>query len=176
MKPRARTTRPSAIGILLLGIILVYAAWTHLPELDHAYLPGWDEAVHATVAGNLLKHPLTPTLFDQPFVPYDLHNWQAKDVDGAVAIDPERWDRLQEFLPSGRAFGKRWWWRGPPDPPILPDGRQTVREYCREHYGAPGVAFECGWFGRQPADVRALGTDLLHAVLLVEAQWSSTYR
>lgn len=106
----------------------------------------------------------------------DLHNWQARDIDGAVGMDAEHWQRLQDFLPPIRAFGKRWWWRGPSATSVLPDGRQTVRDYCHEHFGTLGVAFECGWFGRQPADVRALGANLLRGVLLVEEQWNSTYR
>lgn len=105
-----------------------------------------------------------------------LHNWQAKDIDGAIGMDPVRWERLQDFLPPIGAFAKRWFWRGLPETSTLPDGRQTLRQYCRERFGALTVAFECGWFGRQPADVRALGANLLRAVLLVEEQWNSTYR
>jgi len=72
--------RPTATGLLLLGVILAYAAWCQLPGLGHAYLPGWDEAVHAAVSGNLAKHPQTPTLFDQPFVPFERNDWQANNV------------------------------------------------------------------------------------------------
>jgi hypothetical protein len=61
-------------------VILAYVAWSHLPTLDHSYLPGWDEAVHAAVAGNLVKHPMTPTLFDEPFIHYNKHNWQANHI------------------------------------------------------------------------------------------------
>ncbi len=67
-------------GLVILGFVLGYVAWTHLPTLDHDYLPGWDEAVHAGVAGNLAKHPGTPTLFDQPFIAYDHTDWQANHV------------------------------------------------------------------------------------------------
>jgi len=72
--------KPTGIGLVLLGIIFAYTAWCHLPDLGHAYLPGWDEAVHAAVAGNLVKHPLTPTLFDQPFIPFERNDWQANNV------------------------------------------------------------------------------------------------
>jgi len=131
-------------------------------------LPGSDDPTYVTLMQGIKRV--------RPAHVVDLHNWQAKDIDGAVGMDAERWQRLQEFLPPVRSFGKRWWWRGPSDTLILPDGRQTLRAFCQEHFGAHGVAFECGWFGRQPADVRALGSELLRGVLLVEEQWNSTYR
>jgi 4-amino-4-deoxy-L-arabinose transferase-like glycosyltransferase len=68
------------MGLVLLGVVLVYTAWCHLPDLDHSYLPGWDEAVHAAVSGNLAKHPGTPTLFDQPFVHFNQFDWQANHI------------------------------------------------------------------------------------------------
>ncbi|HSA23696.1 MAG TPA: glycosyltransferase family 39 protein, partial [Myxococcota bacterium] len=72
--------RASPWSLALLGLFtLALLAW-HLPSLGHPYLPGWDEAVHAAVAGNLSRHPLTPTLFEQPFVPYDFRDWQANHV------------------------------------------------------------------------------------------------
>ena len=76
--PPAR--RCSGIGLLLLALLLVACAAVHLGRLDHAYLPGWDEAVHAAVAGNLAEHPLTPTLFDDPLLPLNPANWQANHV------------------------------------------------------------------------------------------------
>ena len=47
--------RPSGIGLALLGVILAYVAWSHLPTLDHPYLPGWDEAARL----ELLRHGRT---------------------------------------------------------------------------------------------------------------------
>ncbi len=65
---------------LPLGGLLLCGALVHLPTLGHPYLPGWDEAVHAAVAGNLARHPLTPTLLEDPLLPVDYRNWQANHV------------------------------------------------------------------------------------------------
>lgn len=35
----------------------------------------WDEQVHALVAKNILLHPLKPTLFENPVLPFDPNNW-----------------------------------------------------------------------------------------------------
>lgn len=72
--------RPSRRGLAALLLILAFAAGIHLPALDHAYLPGWDEAIHAAVAANLAEHPATPTLFDAPFLPLDYRNWQENHI------------------------------------------------------------------------------------------------
>lgn len=77
-EPSAR--RCSGIGLLLLALLLATVAALHLGHLDHTYLPGWDEAVHAAVAGNLARHPLRPTLFDNPLLPIDPANWQANHI------------------------------------------------------------------------------------------------
>lgn len=99
----AGTGRPTAAGLFILGVILGWTTWCHLPSLDHCYLPGWDEAVHAAVAGNLAKHPTTPTLFDQPFVPYDRHDWQANHVWLHMPPLPF-WQAALSVAVGGRSF------------------------------------------------------------------------
>lgn len=67
----ARAGRPRrALGLILAGgvILRIYAA------LD-PYLHPWDERYHAVVARNLIAHPLTPTLYDDPALPYDPRSW-----------------------------------------------------------------------------------------------------
>lgn len=44
------------------------------------FLHYWDERYHALVAKNLIEHPLIPTLYDNPVLPYDFRNWQANHV------------------------------------------------------------------------------------------------
>ena len=44
------------------------------------FLHYWDERYHALVAKNLLNHPLIPTLYDTPVLPYDFRDWQANHI------------------------------------------------------------------------------------------------
>lgn len=44
------------------------------------FLHYWDERYHALVAKNLINHPLVPTLYDNPVLPYDFRNWQANHI------------------------------------------------------------------------------------------------
>lgn len=39
------------------------------------FLHNWDERYHALVAKNLIQHPFTPTLYENPILPYDYKNW-----------------------------------------------------------------------------------------------------
>ncbi len=66
-------------GLPLL-VILAVAFLLRLPHLDHAFLNYWDESFHALVARNLLKHPLKPTLLDEPRIPYDPACWTENHV------------------------------------------------------------------------------------------------
>ena len=40
-----------------------------------AYLHEWDERYHALVARHLMGHPLVPTLYDKPLLPYSFNEW-----------------------------------------------------------------------------------------------------
>jgi len=44
------------------------------------FLHPWDERYHALVAKNLIHHPLTPTLYDNPLLPYDYKNWAGNHI------------------------------------------------------------------------------------------------
>ncbi len=44
------------------------------------YLHSWDERYHALVAKNMIHHPLVPTLYDKPVMPFDNTKWYAGNV------------------------------------------------------------------------------------------------
>ena len=44
------------------------------------FLHTWDERYHALVAKNFIHHPLTPTLYDNPILPYDYKNWTGNHI------------------------------------------------------------------------------------------------
>jgi 4-amino-4-deoxy-L-arabinose transferase-like glycosyltransferase len=44
------------------------------------FLHNWDERYHALVAKNMIQHPLTPTLYDNPILPYDYKNWTGNHI------------------------------------------------------------------------------------------------
>jgi 4-amino-4-deoxy-L-arabinose transferase len=60
----------------VLGVVLVASFILKLQHLSHGALRGLDESFHAVVAANLLKHPLTPTLIDRPFLPGNYDAWK----------------------------------------------------------------------------------------------------
>jgi 4-amino-4-deoxy-L-arabinose transferase-like glycosyltransferase len=64
----------AAAAITCAGLALRLFAGTDL------YIHAWDERYHALVAKNLIAHPLTPTLYDQPALPYDYRDWHANHV------------------------------------------------------------------------------------------------
>ncbi len=62
------------IFLLLNGLVLrIYVASDH-------YLHAWDERYHALVAKNLIRHPLKPTLYDNPLLDYDYKNWTGNHI------------------------------------------------------------------------------------------------
>src|SRR5436309_183463 len=65
---------------ILLTLILLGSFLLKLHHLDHQALKGLDESFHAVVAKNLLKHPLTPTFIDRPFLPSRLGDWQVEHI------------------------------------------------------------------------------------------------
>jgi len=44
------------------------------------FLHEWDEQFHALVAKNLIHHPLMPTLYDNPLLPYNYKDWSVAHV------------------------------------------------------------------------------------------------
>ncbi|HEX8525243.1 MAG TPA: glycosyltransferase family 39 protein [Tepidisphaeraceae bacterium] len=71
---------PRLLQRSLLVLILLASFLLKLHHLGHLGLKGLDESFHAVVAKNLLKHPLTPTLIDQPYLPYDHRDWQLNHI------------------------------------------------------------------------------------------------
>ncbi|HVT60867.1 MAG TPA: glycosyltransferase family 39 protein [Thermoanaerobaculia bacterium] len=65
---------PAAVAITLAAMALRLYAGSDL------YLHAWDERYHALVAKNLMAHPLTPTLYERPALPYDFRDWHANHV------------------------------------------------------------------------------------------------
>lgn len=62
------------------GVVLLASLVAVLRHVGHDGLSYWDEAFHAIVARNLTKHPLTFTLYDQPWLPYDFRNWESAHI------------------------------------------------------------------------------------------------
>lgn len=64
----------SLLFIVLCGLILrVFVA-------SDLFLHEWDERYHALVAKNLLRHPLVPTLYENPLLPFDYRNWGGNHI------------------------------------------------------------------------------------------------
>jgi 4-amino-4-deoxy-L-arabinose transferase-like glycosyltransferase len=64
---------------ILLAILLIGAALRFRLAQDQC-LHKWDERFHALVAKNVVKHPLKPTLYDDPVLPYDYKQWYSNHV------------------------------------------------------------------------------------------------
>lgn len=60
----------SLILLFISGLFLCSA----MAMLD-PFLNNWDEQYHALVAKNLIQHPLTPTLYKDPILPYNANSW-----------------------------------------------------------------------------------------------------
>ncbi|MDP9175269.1 MAG: glycosyltransferase family 39 protein [Planctomycetota bacterium] len=71
MKPPAKWAHGAALAAVLIGSFLL-----KLHHLNHPGVKPLDEVFHAIVARNFLHHPLTPTLVDHPYAPYDYRNWR----------------------------------------------------------------------------------------------------
>ena len=82
LPPLARLPRVARnqLALIILTVILISSFALKLHNLGHLALRPLDESFHAVVAANLLEHPLTPTLTDRPFVPYDYTNWLGNHV------------------------------------------------------------------------------------------------
>ncbi len=68
--------------ILSLGLMLRIIAASD-PELHE-----WDERYHALVAKNMVNHPLKPTLFEHPILPFDNANWVGSHIWLAKPVLP----------------------------------------------------------------------------------------
>jgi 4-amino-4-deoxy-L-arabinose transferase len=68
--------RPS---LALAWLLLASLGLRLYPAFD-GFLHSWDERYHALVARNLMEHPLRPTLYETPLLPYDYRDWQGNHV------------------------------------------------------------------------------------------------
>jgi 4-amino-4-deoxy-L-arabinose transferase len=68
----ARRGRPG----LAAALVVAGGLGLRLYASGDDYLHPWDERFHALVARNLMAHPLRPTLYDTPLLPYDHSDWQ----------------------------------------------------------------------------------------------------
>ncbi len=64
----------AAVAITGAGLVLRLYAGSDL------FLHAWDERFHALVAKHLAEHPLRPTLYEHPVLPYDYRDWRANHV------------------------------------------------------------------------------------------------
>lgn len=65
----------AALMMILLGGLLL-----RLFTSADSYLHTWDERYQALVAKNMIDHPLKPTLYENPVLPYKYSDWVANHV------------------------------------------------------------------------------------------------
>lgn len=65
---------------LSIVLILFSALALRIYAGSDFFLHNWDERYHALVAKNLLNHPLIPTLYDYPVLPYHFQNWVSNHI------------------------------------------------------------------------------------------------
>src|SRR5262245_6295197 len=66
--------------IVALVCILTAGAAVRVYAASERSLHEWDEQYHALVAKHLIDHPLTPTLYEDPVLPFDYRSWVANHV------------------------------------------------------------------------------------------------
>lgn len=71
---RAEKFRLALFLLVLCGLVLYVFVSMDL------FLHEWDERYHALVAKNLMRHPLIPTLYDNPLLAYDYKNWAGNHI------------------------------------------------------------------------------------------------
>lgn len=67
------------LSISVLILVIVAFLLRCYVSLD-PYLHFWDERFHALVAKNLINHPLIPTLFEHPLLPYNYKDWSQNNI------------------------------------------------------------------------------------------------
>jgi 4-amino-4-deoxy-L-arabinose transferase-like glycosyltransferase len=71
-----RRGRPAAAAMAIVAAGLALRMYAGCDLFLHA----WDERYHALVAKHLAEHPLVPTLYDRPLLPYDYRDWRGNHV------------------------------------------------------------------------------------------------
>jgi 4-amino-4-deoxy-L-arabinose transferase-like glycosyltransferase len=69
-------SRPELWLLIALTASTLLKCW----NLGHSDLTYWDEGFHAIVARNLLKHPLTFTLYDEPWLSFPFQDWGSAHI------------------------------------------------------------------------------------------------
>ena len=68
-----RYTRALCLIVILGFGLRAYSA-------SDRYLHNWDERYHALVAKNMIEHPLRPTLYENPVLPFDSKDWERNHI------------------------------------------------------------------------------------------------
>jgi len=71
LRARQWASLPESWLLATLALSVAWKCW----NLGHSDLTYWDESFHAIVARNLLEHPLTFTLYDQPWLEFSFKDW-----------------------------------------------------------------------------------------------------
>jgi len=70
----ANKIQNAVILILLAGLIL------RIFTSCDFYLHHWDERYHALVAKNMISHPMVPTLYNDPILPFNYQEWYNSNI------------------------------------------------------------------------------------------------
>jgi 4-amino-4-deoxy-L-arabinose transferase-like glycosyltransferase len=63
-----------------LFFLLISGLCLRIYTASDQFIHLWDERYHALVAKHLINNPLTPTLYKNPILPYDSHNWTCNKI------------------------------------------------------------------------------------------------
>ena len=68
--------RGVALGLLIAGGFTVRLLMAFIDPFVNI----WDEQFHAVVARNMMEHPFTPTLYENPVMPYTPESWASNHI------------------------------------------------------------------------------------------------
>lgn len=66
--------------LIAVGLLILCGFALRMYTSCDFFLHHWDERYHALVAKNLIHHPLTPTLYEQPILAYEYQNWTGNHI------------------------------------------------------------------------------------------------
>ena len=100
----------------------------------------------------------------RPDLLIDLHHFLERVRDDVRCTDREFLNKLVTTLPDQSHAGKYWY-------PVFLDAGAAQKEelnwchYVSRHFGTTGLLFELPWYGRNTANMRGLGGEVIHSVL-----------
>ena len=106
----------------------------------------------------------------RPNVYLNIHNWQIKDIDGLLVIEPAIAAAIMARMPDDVAHGKKWFvesrqdWLKSQNLTDLLETSKSWKDYCLDHFGAIGVTVEFPWPGRTLADMQRTGASIFAAL------------